>query len=264
MVVGNCTRYAGAYTGESRRVEAKRRLLSRYMACGVPEVFCQITWRCEWSERKPLTRRSGMPTDASPSRDETCKNPTNRCKHSKQNLNLLYFQEEHTRDKRGRAPYENDGEGADHPLPYSVRYLLSRSLQLSDHFLSIFGRQGLQYCSGDFLLASTALAPRVCTAVVAISFLASTALGPRVWSTVVATSALAPTSLMPSVCNAVVATSFLTLAPLEPRLCSAVVAASLLPSTERLAMSWTPCLGESAPLGSAIIDPSFPTYPSCA
>jgi hypothetical protein len=104
----------------------------------------------------------------------------------------------------------------------------------------------------------------ICKAVVAISFLASTALDPRVWSAVVATSVLAPTSLAPRVWSAVVATSFLTWAPLEPRLCSAVVAASLLPSRVRLAMSWTPCLVRSTPLGSAISDPSFSVYSSRA
>jgi hypothetical protein len=95
-MVGNCTRYAGAYTSGSRRAGAKRWLLSRCMACSVPEVLRQITRRCERSARKPLTRRSGMSTDTSPSGDETCKNPTNCCKHSKQDLNLLYFQEEHS------------------------------------------------------------------------------------------------------------------------------------------------------------------------
>jgi hypothetical protein len=98
------------------------------------------------------TRRPRAAAGTCPAGDEPYKDPGNGCEHCKQNLNLLYGQEEHARNKRAGNPYENDGEGADHPLPYSVRYLLGRSMHLPDDFFSFFGRKRLQRRGSDFLL----------------------------------------------------------------------------------------------------------------
>ena len=54
---------------------------------GMEEIYRRfialVTWRCERSAHKPLTRRSGMPTGTGSSGDETRKNPSNRRKHCK-------------------------------------------------------------------------------------------------------------------------------------------------------------------------------------